>query len=273
MIKADLHNHTCYSHGCDKPDEMYKSACAKGLALIGFSEHSPRPQGYDYTHEYRDRLARHLGDYVAEVTALKANSGPCKALLGLEMDWLAGQEEFIAASIKAHDYDYIMGSVHFIDHWGFDDGVEPWQNISQETCENRYRQYFHAWKDMLASGFFQIAAHPDLIKIHSADSFRRWLQKPEALELIGQCLQTLKKNGMAMEISSAGLRKPCAEIYPAPQIMALAADLGLEISMASDAHCVKDVGVDFDRLAEYARSYGFTRQAIFDHGAVSWLPF
>ena len=273
MIKADLHNHTCYSHGCNTPAEMYGSACSKGLSLIGFSEHSPRPEGYNYTHEYRKKLAAYLPDYVAEVSALKNNSGSCKVLLGLEMDWLAGQEAFIAQSIKAHDYDYIIGSVHFLDHWGFDDGAEPWQNISQETCENRYRAYFHAWQDMLASGFFQIAAHPDLIKIHSCGNFRVWLQKPEAIELIAQCLHTLKASGMAMEISSAGVRKPCAEIYPAREIMELARQTGVEISMASDAHCVRDVGADFERLADYARSYGFGRQAIFDHGAVSYMPF
>lgn len=244
----------------------------RGLCLVGFSEHSPRPAGYDYTHEYRDQLTRFLPVYVEEVQALK-NSGNCRVLLGLEMDWLDGQEDFIEKSINAYDYDYIIGSVHFLDCWGFDDGRDPWNGASQEICERRYERYFHTWRKMIASGFFQIAAHPDLIKIYSRDQFHLWLQKPEALELVRACLLALRDSGMAMEISSAGLRKACKEIYPAPEIMEIAANLALPVSMASDAHCVKDVGADFDVLAAYAKKYGFSRQTIFNRGKRETIPF
>ena len=70
MINADLHLHTLYSHGQNSPFEMHASAARKGLSLIGFSEHSPRPAGYDYTHEYRERLTAHFPDYIREVSAL-----------------------------------------------------------------------------------------------------------------------------------------------------------------------------------------------------------
>ena len=69
MITVDLHTHTKYSHGANTPAEMYASALDKGLTLLGFSEHSPRPQGFDYQHEYRERLSRHLPDYAREVLA------------------------------------------------------------------------------------------------------------------------------------------------------------------------------------------------------------
>lgn len=272
MIQADLHLHTLYSHGCDTPREMYDAACARGLELIGFSEHSPRPAGFNYTHEYRDQLTKSFPAYIREVTGLKSESR-CRVLLGLEMDWLEGQSEFIRRSCAAHDYDYIIGSVHFIGDWGFDDGREPWLDASQEVCEERYRRYFRAWKDMLESRLFQVAAHPDLIKIYSRPQYETWLQKPEALALVRACLLALRDAGMAMEISSAGLRKACREIYPAPAIMQIAAELELPVSMASDAHCVKDIGADFDKLAAYASSFGFSAQTIFDHGRMTTLPF
>lgn len=72
MITVDLHIHTKYSHGSDTPAQMYAAALDKGLTVLGFSEHSPRPQGFDYLHEYRDQLTRHLPDYAREVLALKA---------------------------------------------------------------------------------------------------------------------------------------------------------------------------------------------------------
>ena len=75
MIRADLHSHTKYSHGADEPEEMFAAANARGLEILGFSEHSPRPQGYDYTHEYREKLAAGFAEYVSRVQDLKKNAG------------------------------------------------------------------------------------------------------------------------------------------------------------------------------------------------------
>ena len=278
MITVDLHTHTKYSHGANTPAEMYASALDKGLTLLGFSEHSPRPLGFDYLHEYREQLTRHLPDYAREVLALKAapregGHGPCRVLFGMEMDWLDGQEDYTRAACTAYDFDYLLGSVHFLGRWGFDDGVEPWRNASQEECESRYTAYFTAWEAMIRSGLFNIAAHPDLIKIFSVEQFHIWLARAESTAQIRRCLTALRDAGMAMEISSAGLRKACREIYPAPPIMALAAELGLPVSFASDAHGVDDVAHGFARLASYAKAFGFREHVFFDKGRMTTLPF
>jgi len=277
-ITSDLHTHTKYSHGANTPAEMYAAALQRGLTLLGFSEHSPRPQGFDYLHEYRDHLNRHLPDYVREVLALKAApqsgvNGPCRILFGMEMDWLEGEEAFIRAACAAQDFDYLIGSVHFVGRWGFDDGATPWKQASQEQCEAWYAAYFDAWEDMLRSGLFQIAAHPDLIKIFSVERFHIWLHKAESRARIRRCLLALRDAGMAMEVSSAGIRKACREIYPAPPIMQMAAELGLNISFASDAHGVDDVGYGLARLASYAGSFGFREHVFFERGRMERLPF
>lgn len=277
MIRADTHLHTCYSHGAHTPWEMHVAAQNRGLGLIGFSEHSPRPLGFNYVHEYREQLTQSLPRYVEEVLAIKERAknaaGSCQVLLGLEMDWLEGQADFIRRAISAYPYDYLIGSVHFIGTWGFDDGRGRWENVGQEECEARYAHYFRNWKDMLASGLFQIAAHPDLIKIFSVEQFHIWLAKPASRALVRECLVALRDSGMAMEISSAGLRKACGEIYPAPEIMEMAADLSLPVSLASDAHCMGDVAGGFDRLMVYAKSFGFTSQTIYERGRAMSLPF
>lgn len=264
-MNPDLHMHTFYSHGKNSPEQMYNAAVEKGLPLIGFSEHSPRPDGYDYTHEYRDKLSAHFCDYIREVGALANSSGPCKVLLGLEMDWLPAEEDFVRKACAAEDYAYLLGSVHFIDHWGFDDTQESWTKLSQEERENIYEKYFKAWKSMITSGLFQIAAHPDLVKIFSVESFHKWLESTKARKILKDCLLSLRDKGMAMEISSAGLRKACGEIYPCPEMMRIGAELGVRVSLASDAHEVGDVGHAFPQLVEYARSFGFREQSIFDH--------
>ena len=109
-------------------------------------------------------------------------------------------------------------------------------------------------------------------KIFSVEQFHIWLARPESQEQIRRCLTALRDAGMAMEISSAGLRKACREIYPAPPIMALAAGLGLSVSFASDAHGTDDVAYGFARLASYARAFGFREYVFFDKGRRTSLP-
>lgn len=277
MIKADLHLHTCFSHGKPTPFEVHVRATKKGYAVIGFSEHSPRPAGYDYSNEYREQLESHLQDYKNQVLTLKRNAAQnpesCQALFGMEMDWLSGREDFVTAASRAFDFDYLLGSVHFIGRWGFDDNKKDWADLSQEEAENFYGQYFDIWLQMLKSGLFNIAAHPDLIKIFSIERFRIWLDKPNSREIVKNCLKTLKNSGMAMEVSSAGLRKPCLEIYPGPQIMQMAAELKIPVALASDAHNLEDFAFAFDKLENYAKSFGFVSQAIFDHGKMRSLAF
>lgn len=276
MKAADLHIHTCYSHGHNSPWEMYVAAENNGVSLMGFSEHSPRPDGYDYTHEYRKRLADHFLDYINNVQSLKAlaaKQGGCQVLLGLEMDWLPDEIDFIKRAANAFPYDYLIGSVHFLDHWGFDDSQDPWNAADYDQRARWYAQYFSIWKSMLESGLFHIAAHPDLIKIFSVDSFHEWVEQPSSQRLIKAGLVALKSAGMAMEISSAGLRKPCREIYPGPVIMKLASELGVRITLASDAHNAGDVAFHFDHLVDYARSYSFDRASFLINGRVMEMPF
>ena len=265
MITADLHTHTLYSHGKDTPEAMFAAAQAKGLTLMGFTEHSPRPHTYNYTNEYRDHLIRHFPQYVAEVQDLQRRH-PDKVLLGMEMDWMEKEVDFIKKSITAYDFDYLIGSVHFLQTWGYDDDPADWKSLAAADHHRHYEAYFTTLRRMAESGLFQIAAHVDLIKIFSVDAFRAWIAHDDHLDLVRDALVALRQSGMALEISSAGLRKPCKEIYPGPRIMALAADMGVDITFASDAHNVQDVAYGFDTLADYARQHGYTHSVWFRKG-------
>ena len=83
----------------------------------------------------------------------------------------------------------------------------------------------------------------------------------------------LKAKGMGMEISSAGIRKPCREIYPCAAIMRMASELGLDITFASDSHTTDDVAHAFPRLATYAKAFGFTDSVVFEHGTTTRMAF
>ncbi|MDO5535978.1 MAG: histidinol-phosphatase [Desulfovibrionaceae bacterium] len=266
MITADLHNHTHYSHARDSVADMYASAVSRGLDVFGFSEHSPRPEAYTYPSEYRDRLNAHLADYVREVTDLQKAGGPCRVLFGMEIDWFEDDEAFVRGACSQFPFDYLIGSTHFLGTWGYDAGPGPWQAMSEGERFDCYSAYFRTWRRMLDTGLFNIAAHPDLIKIFTVSSFHSWLVREDSQRLVKDALEVLKCRGMAMEVSSAGLRKPCREIYPCPLIMRLAAETGVRISFASDAHTTDDVAFGFPVLASYARAFGFTESVYFADG-------
>ena len=275
MIITDLHLHTKYSHGANTVQEMYTEAKNHGLMIIGFSEHSPRPLNFNYTHEYRKKLQESLPRYVEDVTTLRdtESHNGMQVLFGMEMDWLEGEEDFATKSAHAFDFDYLIGSVHFIGHWGFDDGREPWNKATQEECFEWYEAYFSAWEKMISSNLYNIAAHPDLIKIFSVERFHEWLAIEKNQKQVEHCLQILKETGMAMEISSAGLRKACSEIYPCREIMEMAASLRIPITFASDAHKVSEVAFGFEALEGYAKSYGYTEYVYFNHGKMLSVSF
>jgi histidinol-phosphatase (PHP family) len=126
---------------------------------------------------------------------------------------------------------------------------------------------------MCNTGLFNIAAHPDLVKIHSIEDFCEWQETPQTPIRIRAALVAMKEADMAMEVSSAGLRKPCKEIYPCPLIMKMAAELALPISFGSDAHCAETPAFAFDELARYAHSFGYRESRIFIQRRPQDLPF
>ncbi len=274
MIKIDTHLHTHYSHGKATVEAMFHAARAKGIDIIGFSEHSPRPSSHTYPSDYQQRLTDGFANYVNDVQNIRsAHKHEATVLLGLEMDWLEGHETFSAETVKAHDFDYVIGGIHFLDTWGFDYRREDWRTLGEERLAALYAQFFTTMGAMARTGLFNIVAHPDIIKIFSIHLFREWATGEQAKTLFHDALTAVRDAGMAMEVSSAGLRKPCEEIYPCPQIMELAAERGLPISFGSDAHSEASVGFAFDRLAAYARDFGYTDSVYFVKGRMHSRPF
>ena len=273
MNRADVHVHTSHSHGKDSVQAMYERARELGLGVLGFSEHSPRPEAYSYPKEYREHLSATFSQYIESVLALKNQPGAPMVLLGLEMDYFPREEDYLQRMVSAYPYDYIIGSVHYLGTWGFDFTPEDWRRLREEDIYRCYEEYFKTLAAMARTGFAHIAAHPDIIKIFSIDYFRNWLRGSEAKGLVREALAAVKGSGMAMEISSAGLRKPCREIYPGPELMEMAAALALPVTISSDAHNAADLMYGFDDLIAYAREYGYASSVYVADGKMHSLSF
>ena len=269
MICADVHNHTIASHGLATVGEMFAAAKARNLQWYGFSEHSPLPPGYSCPL-YKGDLAVTFPAYADEVMALReqtaclpgTQSASPRVLMGMELDWLPVNMPWMRDVIGHYPFDYIIGGLHFVGEvpvgsprcWG--PVVERHERFA------RYDAYYEIMQGLAASGMVDVVAHPDFIKVCCYDDFQAWLALPGSTDRIAAVLEAMRSTDTAMEVSSAGLRKPFHEPYPGPVIMRLAADLGLNISFGSDAHNTQDTGSHFSELAAYAAVYGFSRSRI-----------
>ena len=271
MICADIHNHTLASHGLATVGEMFAAAQARKLAWYGFSEHSPLPPGYSCPL-YKGDLAVTFPAYAAEVMALReqtaghaggGQSGAPRVLLGMELDWLPVNMPWMRDAVSRYPFDYIIGGLHFVGDVPVGSPRSWGPEVERPQRFARYDAYYEAMRELAASGMVDVVAHPDFIKVCCYEDFQTWLALPGSTDRVAAALEAMRATDTAMEVSSAGLRKPFHEPYPGPAIMRLAADLGLTISFGSDAHNIQDTGSHFDTLAEYAASYGFARSRIF----------
>ena len=163
--------------------------------------------------------------------------------LGIEADWVPGAEEQIAGLLEARDFDYVVGSVHFVgdsavDHPDYD----AWE--ARTGPEDVWRSYFEALADAARSGLFDILAHPDLVKFWGSG---RPAPDGDPRSYYEPAVEAIAESGIAVEISTAGLRKPVGEIYPAPAFAELCAEAGAVYPHSSDAHEPEQVGYAYEQ--------------------------
>jgi histidinol-phosphatase (PHP family) len=154
----------------------------------------------------------------------------------------------------------VLGSIHFLGERAVDhDGYDIWERGGDP--DRIWRRYFETVAELVRSGLYDVVAHPDLVKVWgrgrpAPERDRRFHYEP-AVEAIAEA-------GIAVEVSTAGLRKPTAEIYPAPEFAAMCIDAGAPFTLSSDAHRPEDVGRDYDRAVETMRGWGIEEIAVFE---------
>jgi histidinol-phosphatase (PHP family) len=167
------------------------------------------------------------------------------------LDYIPGREEYMAAMAARREYDYIIGSVHFINGWGFDH-PDFKSGFEHRDIDEIYQDYAALLIKMADSRLFDVVGHIDLVKV--------WGHRPSkrsALHYLQPVLESIKNSGMAVEINSAGLRKPVAELYPAADVLQTMFDLNVPIIFGSDAHHPDQVGAGLPEACEAARKAGY----------------
>lgn len=240
--------------------QFWEVARKNGITEIGITEHCHKfkefypmfsaltgKDGYSFMTEWIEKDFQHnLLDYVELLQ--QASSYGISLKLGLEVDFIEGATEEIRKIISSYPFDYVLGSVHIIDRWGFDYAPEVWDGHDIDLA---YHDYYKTLLAAVDSRLFDIIAHFDVIKVFGHKNMA------SVDPLIDQVLQRMSDNNLCLEISSAGLRKPANEIYPSPAILSKAAAYKIPITFASDAHYPEHVGFAFDYLVEQALNHGY----------------
>ena len=237
-----------------------EAAQERDISELGVSEHIYRfTQALDvWQHPLWREFARDdLDEYchfVREHTDLR---------LGIEADFIPGAEDRIANLLDARDFDYVVGSVHFLRDHALDmDDYSVWG--SGRSAEEIWREYFRALGEAARSGLFDILAHPDLVKVWGPARRDRPLPEGDLRRYYELAMDGIAESGVAIEVSTAGLRKRAQEIYPAPTLLAMCVEAGAPVALSSDAHRPEDVGADYDRALELLESAGVAELCVFE---------
>lgn len=257
MINYHIHTKRC-GHAYGEIEEYVAEAKKVGLKEIGFSDHIPM---YFLPVEERDKTIamaeEELPTYVEEVLSLRRNNPELKIKLGIEADFEPGSEEQLRQILCKFPLDYVFGSIHFLDGWGYDNPAYI-EEYNQRKIDDIYETYFKKLKDAASSGLFDILAHPDLIK--------KMGFKPEKsmLPLYEQTVKVISEKAVCIEVNTAGLRAPVKELYPNKEFLELCFHYGVPVTIGTDAHHPSQVGEGLQEGFQLIKEVGYKQIATFE---------
>jgi histidinol-phosphatase (PHP family) len=250
VLFADYHSHPqghrvqAYSQPLLQP--WIDQARKVGLRDIAFTDHDRYHAGIDF-----DELDR-----------LRENNPDLKIRAGIELDndpihsgegrrWIEDNWDKL---------DFVLGSVHFLNRTDqmFDTVPAGASQFEGADIDSIYSDYFRRVRDMAASGLVDCLAHLDLIKIHG----HRPVADIDAL--VVETLDFIRSRNLAIELSTAGWRKPVNELYPGKRIIQLALERGISFTTASDAHSHVQLAENFDRLEKEMSTLGLREVCVYE---------
>ena len=238
--------------------ERYREAASeRGIEELGVSEHVHRfAAALDvWTHPWWRQNAHDDIDayceFVREETDLR---------LGIEADFVFGREDKMATLLDAREWDYVVGSVHFIRDEAVDMPGSDWDVWRSSDPDKVWQRYFETLGEAARTGMFDILAHPDLVKVWGkgaspAGDLRRFYEL---------AMDGIAESGVAIEVSTAGLRKPVGEIYPDRAFLEMCLEAGCPVALSSDAHIPEDLGHAYESTLEWLAEAGVSELAVFE---------
>jgi histidinol-phosphatase (PHP family) len=242
----------------DNAQTYRDAATERGIAELGVSEHVYRfRQALEvWDHElWRQSADDDIDEYCAfvrEQTDLK---------LGIEADFVPGREDRMAELLDAREWDYVVGSIHFLGDEALDHPDYDIWDRNASRPERVWTRYFEWLGEAARTGMFDILAHPDLVKMWGG---RRPRPQGDPRRFYERAMEGIAEANIAIEVSTAGLRKPVGELYPSTAFLEMALDAGCPIALSSDAHLPEQLGYGYDQALATLADLGVTELCVFE---------
>jgi histidinol-phosphatase (PHP family) len=257
-LPIDYHNHP-QAHSI-KPytrellQPWADAARERGLKEIAFTDHDRYLEGVNFD----------------EIDQLRAANPDLKILAGIELDNdpVTGQAGRAWVEKNWDRLDFVLGSAHYLppDPEMFDQ-VTRKEEFSKRDLAADCATYIAELNGMIDRGGIDCLAHLDLIKIHGV-----WHPEGGLLPHFRPLLERIRREGLAVEISTAGWRKPVAEQYPHLDIIKAAQELEIPFTLASDAHSHAQLGENYAKLAELLATWGVSEIAVYEKHRRTIIP-
>lgn len=255
-MTTSYHVHSTYSDGHCSIRELALAAADAGLDELGISDHyvllaSGDLPGWSMPLE---ALPRYLDEIRAAAEEL---DGRLLVRYGLEADFDPGTWRELGDVLARHPFDYVIGSVHFIDGFPVDTDRRDWDDLTQPQRNDMVRAYLDRIRQLTGTGLFDFVGHLDL--------YKKFGHAPtvDVSQDVAAVLDAIAASGMAVELNTAGWSMPVREAYPSPTILAGCRRRGAPVVITADAHHTSNLTRDYDRAQALLRATGYTETAAF----------
>lgn len=264
----DFHTHhdRC-GHAKGSIRDYVEAAIKNGLDMIGISDHSPH--FYSKEEQPYPKIAMGKSEfphYIEEVLELKqAYKDRIEILLGVESDFFPEHIELYRKQYVQYPFDYIIGSVHFVEGMNiFDKG--RWEGLTHEQKIETKETYYQLIQQSAECGLFHILGHIDAMK-----GFYPEFSSIQT-DAIEHTLKVIAHHNLAVEINTSGKTKDCGGWYPADDILERALYYGVDVTFSSDAHIPERVGDEFHLVQRKLKEIGFEEWCFFRQQEKFYVP-
>lgn len=261
MVRVNCHVHTIESDGAISPREVLERAEKEGISHLCFTDHFKVPSE---VRDYGDKRG-HSNEYYEELYSLREEfKGRIDVMIGLELDWIDGYEDWFINKLGDRRYDFLLGSVHHVRlrNGSFCRDGSFRKEWSSRDYEIFIRDYFVEVQKMIRFGMIDSVAH--------LDGFRKGLEDDSILEaewyreLVRETLELMKERSVCLELNASGWWR-LEEQFPMSWIIEEAVRMGVEFTVGNDFHRLEfcDVSSGLDRAIGVLKGFGCEEIIIF----------
>ncbi len=230
LINTHCHSKYC-GHGKGEPADYAAAAVEAGLTTLAFTEHYPLSSAFD-PHEYLSVVPENMPLYLEDVDQVRKTYPTLEIITGIEMDYLGDDEDRTITADDLSPYKLILGSVHFVDRWAFDDPDQRDRWEEPGAADKIWKRYFEIWCQAAADKTqpFDVMSHPDLAKKFN------YYPTYDLAPYYDQAVQAAVEGERMIEVNTSGAYYACSEMFPTFDLLAGFCKAGIACTVGTDAH-------------------------------------